>query len=106
LALLLLILNLLARSTFLESLAAYFFFEIPDLKSRGALIGTVFAFICFASIHFPNTLIVRPHPIFWRVILGAFSLYAMLMTYLFLLPLEELQQSLKYFDPKLGQSLP
>ena len=49
---------------------------------------------------------VRPHPIFWRVILGLFSLYAMMMTYLFLLPLEEMQMTMRYFDPNLGKSLP
>lgn len=69
------------------------------------MIGTVFAFTCFASIHYPNTLMVRPHPIFWRALMGLFSLYAMAMTYLFFLPIEEVRQTLKFFDPKLGVPL-
>lgn len=109
LALLILILNLLARSDFLATLAEQMTHDstrmIGSIRSRGAVIGTLFAFICFASIHYPNTLMIRPHPIFWRAILGVFSLYAMFMTYLMLLPLEDVRQTLKYFDPKLGVPL-
>ena len=110
LALLLFILNILARSDFLASLASSLTPQaetiIGSRKSRGAIFGTVFAFLCFAAIHFPNTIMIRPHPIFWRVILGLFTLYGMFMTYLFLLPLEEVQETMKYFDPNLGQPLP
>lgn len=60
------------------------------------------AFIGFASIHFPNTIMIRPHPIFWRVIMALFTVYAMGITYLFMLPLDEARQSLRYFDPELG----
>jgi phosphatidylserine synthase 2 len=49
---------------------------------------------------------VRPHPIFWRCILGLFTLYGMFMTYLFLLPIEEVRNTLRYFDPSLGKPLP
>lgn len=93
LMLLLLLLNLISRSDMLAQLAEYFQAE-PDslqLNSKGAIFGTVFVFLCFASIHYPNTIIVRPHPIFWRVLLGLFSLYAMFITYLFLLPIEEVR---------------
>ena len=75
------------------------------MNSKGATIGTVFVFLCFASIHYPNTIIVRPHPIFWRVVLGLFSLYAMFITYLFLLPIDEVRETLKFFDPNLGVPL-
>ena len=77
LALLLFILNLLARSEFLASLASELTPQSGNIigspKSRGAIFGTVFAYLCFASIHFPNTIMIRPHPIFWRVVLGIFS---------------------------------
>ena len=77
-----------------------------DFTNGGAIIGTIFAFTCFASIHYPNTIMIRPHPIFWRAILGLFTLYGMFMTYLFLLPVDEARNTLKYFDPKLGRPLP
>lgn len=110
LTLLLIILNILARSEFLASLASELTPPSGNIigspKSRGAIFGTVFAFLCFAAIHYPNTIMVRPHPIFWRVLLGLFSLYAMFMTYLLLLPLDEVQDTMRYFDPELGQPLP
>jgi len=84
---------LLARSDFLSGIAVRLTPQSSEIigspKSRGAIFGTVFAYLCFASIHFPNTIMIRPHPIFWRIILGLFSLYGMFMTYLFLLPLSE-----------------
>jgi phosphatidylserine synthase 2 len=49
---------------------------------------------------------VRPHPIFWRALLGLFSLYGMFMTYLFLMPVDEVRKILQFFDPKLGKPLP
>ncbi len=107
LALLLLILNLLARSDFLSEASKRFTMSpsnvIGSLKSRGAVLGTVFAFVCFGSIHLPNTIMIRPHPIFWRCVLGLFTLYAMFVTYLFLLPVDEVRNTLRYFDSKLGK---
>lgn len=70
------------------------------------MLGMIFAFMCFAAIHYPNTLMVRPHPIFWRVWLGLFSLYAMGCTYLFFLPVDEVRETLTFFDPALGVPLP
>ena len=65
--------------------------NLGTLNTRGAAVLTVFAFVCFASIHYPNTIMVRPHPLFWRAILGLFSLYGMFMTYLFMLPVDEVR---------------
>jgi membrane associated rhomboid family serine protease len=42
----------------------------------------ILGFVAFASIHYPDTLIKRPHPIFWRVLLCILSLYAFFMTYI------------------------
>jgi phosphatidylserine synthase 2 len=75
---------------------------LHSLKQRGAVFGTLFAFLCFAAIYFPNTLMVRPHPIFWRLVLGAMVAYGMFLTYLLLLPIDEARTTLKYFDDRLG----
>lgn len=100
----------MARSRFLEELVVSES-NSDDLvfgkkTHRGAVIGAVLMFLAFASIHLPNTLIIRPHPIFWRVLLGIFSLYAMFITYLLLLRLEDVQEQLRFFDPSLGKELP
>jgi phosphatidylserine synthase 2 len=44
--------------------------------------GGVFIFLAFASIQYPDTLIRRPHPVFWRIFMGALSLYILFLTYL------------------------
>ena len=100
---LLLLLNTISRTEFLYDLAANLFptsekESVGSVEGKGAMLGAIFAFLCFSSIHPPNTIILRPHPIFWRVVLGAFSIYALIMTYLFLLPLNQVQQHLRVFD--------
>lgn len=62
--------------------------------------------MAFASVHYPDTLIKRPHPIFWRMLLAALSLYAMFLVYILLQPLNEGRKVFKFFDPKLGEPLP
>jgi phosphatidylserine synthase 2 len=63
-------------------------------------------FIAFASVHFPDTLITRPHPIFWRALLGVLSLYMMFLIYLLFIPLNEGRKAFKFFDVTLGEPLP
>ena len=77
-----------------------------SMESRGALMGVGIAYLGFAMIHFPDTTMVRPHPLFWRAILGVISIYAFLMTYIFLLPIDEARSTLQYFDASLGRPLP
>mmetsp|Transcript_19639 Transcript_19639/g.14096 ORF Transcript_19639/g.14096 Transcript_19639/m.14096 type:complete len:92 (+) Transcript_19639:195-470(+) len=57
-----------------------------------ALMGTAIAFVGFATIHFPNTLLRRPHPIFWRAIMGVFTLYSFFMTFVFMHPAKEARE--------------
>lgn len=110
LALLILVLNLFAYTDFLSTLAEKFQpnanHVLHTIEQRGAIFGTFFAFLCFAAIYFPNTLMVRPHPIFWRLILGCMVAYAMFLTYMLLLPLDQARATLKYFDDRLGKPLP
>ena len=64
------------------------------------------AFLAFATIYYPDTIIKRPHPIFWRALLGILSLYLMFMTFLFLIPLNPARKAFKFFDETLGEVLP
>lgn len=68
--------------------------------------GAIFGFCGFAACNYPDTIIQRPHHIFWRVMLGLYSLYAMFMIYMFFLPLDDARKLLKFFDSELGESLP
>jgi phosphatidylserine synthase 2 len=66
----------------------------------------VCGFIAFGCIYLPNTLMVRPHPLFWRFCLCLQVIYAMTLTYFFMLPVDTARQALKFFDSSLGKSLP
>jgi phosphatidylserine synthase 2 len=72
---------------------------------RGIL-AAIFGFTAFASTQYPDTLIKRPHPVFWRVLLGVLSIYSLFMVYLLFQPLDEARRIFKFFDTKLGEPLP
>ena len=80
--------------------------EREYLQKKGATIGMAMAFVAFSSIHFPNTIMTRPHALFWRMLLALFCLYSMFMTYLFLLPRDQARQTMRVFDTGLGVRLP
>ena len=48
----------------------------------------------------------RPHPVFWRMLLSVFILYAMYMTYMLCIPNDNARQLLRIFDDNLGKPLP
>ena len=54
----------------------------------------------------PNTIMTRPHVIVWRAVMACFIMYAMFMTYLLLLPVDQARQTLRIFDDGLGKPLP
>ena len=58
------------------------------------------------AIHLPNTIMTRPHVIVWRAVMACFIMYAMFMTYLLLLPVDQARQTLRIFDDGLGKPLP
>jgi len=70
-----------------------------------AILGTSVAFIGFAMIHFPNTLLRRPHPVLWRAVLAGFTLYAFFMTFVLMHPAKEARELFKIFDSSLGVPL-
>jgi phosphatidylserine synthase 2 len=69
-------------------------------------IASFCGFMAFASAYYPDTLIKRPHPIFWRMLLGVLSLYLMFMIYLFFQPLTQGRQLFALFSSELGTNLP
>jgi phosphatidylserine synthase 2 len=70
------------------------------------MLASVCGFLAFASVQFPDTLIRRPHPVFWRLALGAVSMYALFMVYLLFQPLNDARRLLRFFDSTLGVPLP
>ena len=66
----------------------------------------IVATLMFSVVVLPDTHVTRPHPAFWRMILGLTFLYGLFMIYLTFLPLDEARTFLTHYDPKLGKDLP
>jgi phosphatidylserine synthase 2 len=70
-------------------------------------ICSIFAMVIFfAAVHFPDTLLNRPHPIFWRTITGMFLCYTLILGYMLFQTLDDARSIFKYIDPALGVPLP
>jgi len=51
-------------------------------------------------------MIKRPHPIYWRLIMGLMVAYSTFMTFILLLPLDQARYVFKIFHPSYGNFLP
>ena len=63
-------------------------------------------FLLFSMIQFRDGPFIRPHPAFWRVVLGVNVLYELGMVFLLFQDLDSARLMMKYLDPKLGVPLP
>jgi len=57
-------------------------------------------------IQFRDGPFIRPHPAFWRVVLGGNLLYELALVFLLFQDLNSARAMMKYLDPKLGHPLP
>lgn len=64
----------------------------------GLLAGGFFITV-FCAEHLRDTLLLRPHPAFWRWILGCGLLYAAVMAFALFQNLDDLRQWVRYLDP-------
>lgn len=78
-------------------------FSSPLISAHLALIV---ATMMFSVVVLPDTHVTRPHPAFWRIILGLSFIYGLFMIYLTFLPLQEAREFFKHYDTKLGVDLP
>jgi phosphatidylserine synthase 2 len=76
-----------------------------DNAKRG-IIGAVIAFLSFGIIYLPDSMLRRPHPIFWRIIQSLAILYLIFITFILFLNRDQARQFLSFFDDKLGVPLP
>ena len=63
----------------------------PDIfeNYRWPILFGFFAIVAFGVTQFPDTYVRRPHPAFWRLLLGVFLAYSAFMTFVLLLPIHE-----------------
>ena len=57
-------------------------------------------------VQFRDGPFIRPHPSFWRIVLGINLLYELALVFLLFQDIESARELLKYVDPNLGRALP
>jgi Phosphatidyl serine synthase len=72
---------------------------------RGAY-ATIAGFLVFSMIQFRDGPFIRPHPAFWRVVLGVNLLYELALVFLLFQDLNSARSMMTYLDPNLGRPLP
>lgn len=72
---------------------------------RGAY-ATIAGFLVFSMIQFRDGPFIRPHPAFWRIVLGVNLLYELALVFLLFQDLNSARAMMTYLDPNLGRPLP
>ncbi|KAF9013052.1 phosphatidylserine synthase 2 [Cyathus striatus] len=75
-------------------------------KRRMGVYAAIAAFLTFSMIQFRDGPFIRPHPAFWRIVLGVNLLYELGLVFLLFQDLKTARVMMTYIDPKLGVPLP
>ncbi|KAN0129473.1 phosphatidylserine synthase 2 [Lactarius tabidus] len=75
-------------------------------KRRVGAYAAVAGFLVFSMIQFRDGPFIRPHPAFWRVVLGLNLLYELALVFLLFQDLNSARAMMTYLDPNLGRPLP
>lgn len=75
-------------------------------KRRIGIYATLLAFLTFSMLQFRDGPFIRPHPAFWRVVLGINLLYELALVFLLFQDLKSAQGMMVLLDPGLGRELP
>src|ERR1700722_17961060 len=78
-----------------------FIFASFSFCSSGAY-AMIASFLTFSMIQFRDGPFIRPHPAFWRVVLGINLLYELTMVFLLFQDLESARRMMALVDPSLG----
>ncbi|KIY51523.1 phosphatidylserine synthase 2 [Fistulina hepatica ATCC 64428] len=75
-------------------------------KRRLGVYASLAAFLLFSVIQFRDGPFVRPHPAFWRAVLGINLLYELALVFLLFQDLASAREMMKALDPSLGVPMP
>ncbi|GJE91595.1 PSS domain-containing protein [Phanerochaete sordida] len=75
-------------------------------KRRVGAYAAIAGFLLFGVIQFRDGPFVRPHPAFWRLVLGINLLYELALVFLLFQDLNSARAMMVYLDPNLGRPLP
>lgn len=75
-------------------------------KRRVGVYAAIASFLLFSMIQFRDGPFIRPHPAFWRAVLGLNVLYELILVFLLFQDLDSARMMMTYVDPNLGHPLP
>ncbi|KDQ62814.1 hypothetical protein JAAARDRAFT_149935 [Jaapia argillacea MUCL 33604] len=75
-------------------------------KRRVGVYAVIAGFLMFSMIQLRDGPFLRPHPAFWRVVLGCNLLYELALVFLLFQDLDSARHMLTLLDPNLGVPLP
>ncbi|KAI5827386.1 PSS-domain-containing protein [Schizophyllum commune Tattone D] len=75
-------------------------------KRRVGVYAAIASFLVFSMIQFRDGPFIRPHPAFWRAVLGINVLYELVLVFLLFQDLDSARMMMTYVDPSLGHPLP
>ncbi|KAK0243839.1 PSS-domain-containing protein [Armillaria nabsnona] len=75
-------------------------------KRRVGVYASILSFIMFSMIQFRDGPFIRPHPAFWRMVLGVNLLYELALVFLLFQDLDSARGMMTLLDPALGVPLP
>ena len=86
------------------------YLSLQDINQENSLkyglLAISVSFCCFGCVYLPDSIVRRPHPIFWRFIQSCAILYMFFLAFLLFQPTPENSRNLlKIFDDKLGVPL-
>jgi len=82
-----------------------YFEPLIQFIDRGAYAAVV-SFLMFSMIQFRDGPFIRPHPAFWRAILGVNLLYELALVFLLFQDLNSARRMMTLLDPSLNRPLP
>jgi phosphatidylserine synthase 2 len=81
-------------------------FTSMDEGLKRGFSGVIITVMAFGCLYLPDSVLRRPHPIFWRAVTSAAILYLCFATFILFLDRDNARQFLSYFDKSLGKPLP
>lgn len=75
-------------------------------KRRMGVYAAIAAFLAFSILQFRDGPFIRPHPAFWRALLGVNLLYELALVFLLFQDLPSARRMLLLLDPSLNSPLP
>ena len=77
-----------------------------DECGHNFLKGVIVIVFIFAATYFPDSIVRRPHPVLWRLVLAASLIYLIILLYILFLTKDQARQFLTFFDKNLNTPLP